>query len=181
MLVTATAIAASCMWTNPGAAPYRASVVESTTAAVANYDIPQYAKAELVAKVRRLEPDALVVITRDSLYSSQGKAYNLRDMHWGSGVCYGSVNRSKWREDQAESAFVYCSDNHCIAIPIICGNVSRIDFVPNKPKEVPFRWWEGDLLSKPVYNVPEPSTAALVAVGLLIAVISRRNKCNKLK
>ncbi len=172
----ASAAAIGCSWDHPGANPYRGPTVVSVKAAVARYGLPAETQQLLIEKVRRLDLDATVVITRDGITSHQGTASNLRDMHYGKGrVCDGEVLRTKWTAQHAETALVYCARGECIAIPTICGNVSRIDFTPTvvpQPSDIP-RFWQGDLPMR--HNtVPTPSTISLVLLALAVTLIIRR-------
>jgi hypothetical protein len=169
----ATAFAATvCAWDHPGADPYRGPVRESVSAAVARYpDIPPQARAQLVEKARLLQPDGIVTITRTELASNDGTAANLRDMHHGSGpragVCAGPVTRNGWSDSHAETALVYCAESHCIAVPIVCGNVARIDFERWTQAEIPHqeplpepRQWDAPLWLLPlplILPLPDPA------------------------
>jgi len=166
MSLTTLAVAASltaaspCHWNKPGATPYRGPVMQSVSQALARYtDIPADAAAQITSKARLLQPDTLVTITRDGVESPDGTATNLRDMHYGKDrLCAGPVERSAWKDTHAEPAFVYCSGEHCIAVPIVCGNVSRIDYKPMiseraEPLLRPGFEPEGGYLERPI---PQP-------------------------
>lgn len=178
------AIAAVCSWANPGAAPYRRGPATNTVAAaVARYGFPLDVQVELVRKERRIEQDAVVTITKQGMYAPNGTATNLRDMHWRNGLCRGTVDISKWAEGHSETALVYCVREHCIAVPIVCGNVSRIDFKPHPPKEPLFRAWEKPEHETPPWlkkvpphrgTIPEPSTLLLVGAAVLAAGVMAR-------
>lgn len=173
----ASAAAVGCSWDHPGANPYRGPVVQSVKAAVARYGLPADTQYLLVEKARTLDVDATVVITREGIESHDGVATNLRDMHYDKGrVCNGEVLRTRWTTQHVETALVYCARGECIAIPTICGNVSRIDFtptvVPAPRADIP-RFWHGDLPMR--HNtVPTPSTISLVLLALAVTLITRR-------
>lgn len=172
----------ACNWNAPGVDPYRGPTAASVAAAVQRYKLPPEAQAELVRKARMLQPDAVVTITRDGIYSADGTASDLRDMHHGKPgrVCAGPVVRSRWRDDHAETALVYCAGRECIAVPTVCGNVARITWAPTAPPPEPaFRAWRpapplpGTRHPAP-QPVPEPSTLALVAAALGVLAATRR-------
>ncbi len=188
-------IDAICTWNSPGDDPYRGPVAASVAAAVDRYGLPVQVKAELIRKARLLQPDAVIVITRDGISSADGTATDLRDMHYGKGrVCAGPVVRSRWRDDQAETALVYCAQGQCIAVPTICGNVARITWTPAaSPREPAFRAWhgapgQGDLYSpippllpapqvqsqpsKPT-SVSEPSSLWLALAGVVLVLLRK--------
>jgi hypothetical protein len=182
-------------------------VAESVAAAVQRYDMTTQARAELVQKARLLQPDGIIVIQRDGITSTDGVATDLKDMHHGKPgrVCKGPVVRDKWRDNQAETALVYCAHGECIAVPVICGNVSRVTFTPfAAPKEPEFRAWVPDSPSansepapavprgpalQPAPNfaptpkaaivqpmpMPEPSALLLAATAIGLLVWGRRN------
>jgi hypothetical protein len=179
--VAATITAASCNWNNPGADPYRGPIVKTTVAALERYGFSDSDKSEIVEKVRMLQPDALVTITRNGLHSHQGIAKNFRDMHYGNGsgkarVCPGEVIRDSWKDTDAESAMVYCSvNNNCIIIPIICGNVARVDFQFNPKRERQLQFWEGPIEPK-VYSIDAPSSIWMVALGFVLMTSRLRSR-----
>jgi hypothetical protein len=145
----------ACAWNAPGADPYRGPVAESVAAAVQRYDMTTQARAELVQKARLLQPDGIIVIQRDGITSTDGVATDLKDMHFGKPgrVCKGLVVRDKWRDNQAETALVYCAQGECIAVPTICGNVSRVTWTPiTPPKEPEFRGWQGNPAPAPEFG-----------------------------
>lgn len=176
----ASAAAVGCTWDHPGANPYRGPTVVSVKAAVARYGLPAETQQLLIEKVRRLDLDATVVITRDGITSHQGTASNLRDMHYGKGrICNGEVLRTRWTAQHAETALVYCARGECIAIPTICGNVSRINFTAvastraERDDALP-RFWQGT--PRTHNTVPAPSTLSLVLLALAVTLINRHRR-----
>lgn len=113
----------TCSWDHPGQNPYTGN----TAAAIDRYaDIPESVRGTLKRRIAEGLSDDQVNITRDGI-SGKGK-YDpqIRDMHFGKASVCGAVTRSKWAEDRVEPGAVYCVDKHCILVPKICGNVSRI-------------------------------------------------------
>lgn len=164
--------AASCDWSRPGAAPYRSASDWTAATAVESYtDIPAAARADLVARVRGQREDALLLIGRDGLHSPQGAATGLRDMHWRDGLCRGAVSRAGWAPGHVEKALVYCSGPHCVAVPAVCGNVSRVTFEPHAVREAQLQQWGG--APGRVHHVPEPSTAALLLLAVALWRVQR--------
>jgi hypothetical protein len=156
---------AACDWSRPGAAPYRGPLQTTIAAAVHAYaDIPEAARLDLINRIKGQRDDAIVLITRTGMVSPQGRATDLRDMHWRHGLCTGPVVRTGWADDRVEPALVYCSGPHCLAVPVVCGNVSRITFTFVERHEPELQHW--DYKPQPVRTVPEPGTLVLVAAGL---------------
>lgn len=182
-------VASSCYWNNPGTDPYRKYPFDAAVVtALKNYNFPQSVQTELAWKIKHMFSDAVVDITKTELHATGGTASNFRDMHFGKNtLCRGEVVRNHWTTDHKESALVYCSDSYCVAIPTVCGNISRIDYVPavRTPEIVSFqehppKFWEGDLdpLAK---NVSEPNSLLLTSLGIFgIAALSLpKNKHKK--
>lgn len=116
----------SCSWDRPGVNPYSGNA----NAAIDRYtDLSPAVRAELKKKIASKQPDDMVNITRDAITSDSSGAYDpaIRDMHFGAASVCHSVTRNKWARTRVEPAAVYCAENHCILVPKICGNVSRIN------------------------------------------------------
>jgi hypothetical protein len=47
-------------------------------------------------------------------------------MHFGAGRVCATVDRSAWPADRVERGLVYCEGEHCLIVPTVCGNVSRV-------------------------------------------------------
>lgn len=150
-----------CTWDAPGADRYTGT----TAAAVASYaDIPEPARRELLRKVDRHEFDDMVVVTRDAISGTREYSAVITGMHFGSrGKVCRTVTRNKWADSASEGGLVYCADNHCILIPAVCGNVSRVTRrtppVPQLPATglLPVESFEAGV--QPIASAPEDSTA----------------------
>ena len=113
-----------CSWDKPGVNPYGGSVPD----AVDKYtDMPQAVRNKLKARMDKRQYDDVAVIRRDSIEGKQSHYANLRAMHFGQGQVCQSVTRSKWTPASEERGLVYCESGHCIIVPTVCRNVSRID------------------------------------------------------
>ncbi|HEU4775866.1 MAG TPA: MHFG family PEP-CTERM protein [Telluria sp.] len=115
----------SCSWDRPGVNPYTGNA----NAAIDRYtDLPPAVRAQLKQRIASKQPDDMVSITRDAITSDSTGAYDpaIRDMHFGAASVCHSVTRNKWARTRVEPAAVYCAENHCILVPKICGNISRI-------------------------------------------------------
>lgn len=116
----------ACDWTHPGHDPYHGTY----EAAVARLGLP----AALGSVIRNTMPTDVIVIGRDRITAMRGTAANLRDMHFGRDkLCAGPVDRSRWPNGHTEKANVYClpGTTLCVAVPLVCSNVSRIDYRPS--------------------------------------------------
>jgi hypothetical protein len=119
----AAAVQPTCSWDRPGSNPYTGSTAD----AIDRYtDIPESVRGTLKRRIADHLPDDRVEITRDHIAGKSQYNPAIRDMHFGSASVCGSVSRAKWSELRSEPAAVYCVDQHCILVPKICGNISRI-------------------------------------------------------
>ena len=126
-LLTASAAAPaalpSCSWNRPGHNPFMGDVV----AAVDRYpDIPAPVRARLKERMASRSYDEIVSIRRDAIVGKARYSPEIRDMHFGTGQVCGTVNRVQWQADAQERGLVYCEADHCILVPTVCRNVSRI-------------------------------------------------------
>ena len=127
MLVAATVTLPSCSWDKPGADPYMGSM----EAAVDRYrDIPIEVRERLKARMRVRAYDDIAAITRDKIEGKRSYS-NLRDMHFGGGRICRQVLRTKWLPEALERGLVYCEGEHCLIVPTVCRNVSRV--TPDTP------------------------------------------------
>ncbi|AXA90468.1 MHFG family PEP-CTERM protein [Massilia sp. YMA4] len=122
-LAATLSVSATCSWNRPGVDPYRGDAAT----ALAHYpDIPAAQREVLLDKMSKGQPDDRVAIRRDAIIGDADYDPAIRDMHFGKTKMCGSVDRSKWTASRSEPGAVYCADQHCILVPKICGNVSRI-------------------------------------------------------
>jgi hypothetical protein len=126
-LAAASAAQPVCSWDHPGVNPYKGRSGD----AIDRYtDIPAAVRSTLRRRIEEQQPDDMVTITRDSISGKSQYDPAIRDMHFGAASVCATVTRSKWAENHQEPAAVYCVDKHCILVPKICGNVSRISRLP---------------------------------------------------
>jgi hypothetical protein len=114
-----------CSWDHPGVNPFMGDVV----AAVDRYrDIPPEVRERLKDRMAKREYDDLVEIRRDSMVGRGGYDYGstIADMHFGTHQVCRSVTRSSWTPQMQERGLVYCESGHCILVPTVCRNVSRV-------------------------------------------------------
>ena len=126
-LAAASAAQPVCSWDHPGVNPYKGRSGD----AIDRYtDIPAAVRSTLRRRIEEQQPDDMVTITRDGISGKSQYDPAIRDMHFGAASVCATVTRSKWAENHQEPAAVYCVDKHCILVPKICGNVSRISRLP---------------------------------------------------
>jgi hypothetical protein len=112
-----------CTWADPGADAY----IGSVPAAVATYqDIPADVRDRLRARMSARKYDEIAVIRRDSIEGAAATYTDLRQMHFGGGRVCRTVDRSMWPDDHEERGLVYCEQEHCLIVPTVCRNVSRV-------------------------------------------------------
>ena len=115
---------ASCSWDRPGRNPFMGDVV----AAVDRYrDIPMPVREKLKQRMRTRQYEDLVDIRRDEIKGKFEYAATIRDMHFGEGSVCRQVTRERWTDQMHERGLVYCEAEHCILVPTVCRNVSRIE------------------------------------------------------
>jgi hypothetical protein len=118
---------ASCSWDRPGHNPFMGDVV----AAVDRYaDIPAPVRLRLKQRMQARQYDDLVDIRRDDIVGDYRYEPGIRDMHFGVGRVCREVTRANWSPKAHERGLVYCEDGHCILVPTVCRNVSRIERRP---------------------------------------------------
>ncbi|WP_457322452.1 MHFG family PEP-CTERM protein [Roseateles sp. P5_E11] len=123
LAVSAGSTLPQCSWDRPGVNPFMGDVV----AAVDRYqDIPVATREKLKARMKARNYDDIAVIERDGIKGKATYAPEIRDMHFGPGAVCRTVTRSKWTATTQERGLVYCEDGHCILVPTVCRNVSRI-------------------------------------------------------
>ncbi|MTV38419.1 MHFG family PEP-CTERM protein [Duganella radicis] len=119
----AAAIQPTCSWDNPGHNPYTGGAA----AAIDRYtDIPEAVRSTLKRRMEEGQSDDQVNITRDNIAGKYQYDSAIRDMHFGRASMCATVTRGKWAPARNEPGAVYCVEQHCILVPRICGNVSRI-------------------------------------------------------
>ncbi|MBA4342334.1 MAG: hypothetical protein C0423_09300 [Methylibium sp.] len=129
-LAASTATLPQCSWDRPGVNPFMGDVV----AAVDRYqDIPAPVRAKLKARMQARQYDEIALITRDGIEGKAQYGAEIRDMHFGAGSVCRTVTRAKWTAKMQERGLVYCEDGHCILVPTVCRNVSRIQRIAAKP------------------------------------------------
>lgn len=151
-----------CDWNNPGHEPYRQSGVNHIAKALDTYKFSAKTRNELLWKIKSAQSDAVIFIGRDDIHSSYGTASNLRDMHSKKGMCSGPVQRDSWKVEHREPALVYCSYGQCVAVPVVCGNISKIDYSSTSNTRKPLG------ISQSYNQIPEPSVyiLALTLLGV---------------
>ena len=127
-LAASTATLPACSWDRPGVDPFMGNVV----AAVDRYtDIPAETRTRLKQRMSTRQYDEIATIRRDSI---TGKAHRygaqIRDMHFGNGTVCREVTRAAWADSTVERGLVYCEGDHCLIVPTVCRNLSRVTRLP---------------------------------------------------
>ena len=117
----------ACSWDRPGHNPFTGDVV----AAIDRYsDIPTLVRIELKQRMQARQYDDLVEIRRDEISGRERYEPAIRDMHFGLDRVCRQVTRTRWTAQMHERGLVYCEQGHCILVPTVCRNVSRIERRP---------------------------------------------------
>lgn len=134
LTLSPTATAGHCSWDSPGVDPFMGRV----PAAVDRYtDIPADVRERLKARMTKRQYDEMATIRRDSITGKFKYSSEIRDMHFGQGRVCNTVSRSKWAPEAVERGLVYCEAEHCIIVPTVCRNVSRVTRLPGPGTEAP--------------------------------------------
>ncbi|RZL09334.1 MAG: hypothetical protein EOP40_10225 [Rubrivivax sp.] len=113
----------TCRWNKPGTNRYMGNVVAS----VDHYaDIPPAIRERLKARMAEHQYDDVVTITRDAIQGEREYAPGITDMHFGENRVCREVTRKRWHPDRQHKGLVYCEQGHCLMLPTVCGNLSRI-------------------------------------------------------
>ena len=162
-------------------------------AAVDRYrDIPATVRQALQARMLAHQYDDIAEIRRDTIQGVQSYS-GLRDMHFGEGRLCRLPSRALWAAQHTELGLVYCEQEHCLIVPTVCRNVSRVTRTGVPPAlppveipggtgglsftslliEDPRRWPQDARIVPPAKPIPEPSTLALLALGLGVVGFAR--------
>jgi len=115
--------AVTCSWDRPGRNPFMGDVV----AAIDRYvDIPTLVRIRLKQRMQARQYDDLVDIRRDEISGRQDYEPAIRDMQFGIDRVCRQVTREHWTAQMHERGLVYCEQGHCILVPTVCRNVSRV-------------------------------------------------------
>ncbi len=117
-----------CSWDRPGHNPFMGDVV----AAIDRYtEIPTPVRMRLKQRMQARQYDDLVDIRRDEIRGRARYEPAIRDMHFGIDRVCRQVSRAGWTAQMHERGLVYCEAGHCILVPTVCRNVSRIERLPS--------------------------------------------------
>jgi hypothetical protein len=156
-------------------------------AAVDRYrDIPAETRGALKARMLAHQYDDVAEIRRDTITGTQTYS-DLRDMHFGEGRLCRLPSRALWAAQHTELGLVYCEQEHCLIVPTVCRNVSRVTRTGVPPALPPVEVPGGTGLAQqrlalsgedteiiaPVKPIPEPSTWALFILGLAGILFAR--------
>ena len=116
-----------CDWVHPGLHPFMGNVVN----AIDRYqDIPAPVRARLKERMEARQFDEFVAIERDGIIGKRKYEPGITEMHFGNGKVCRTVTRTHWTAAMRERGLVYCEQDHCILVPTVCRNVSRIRRLP---------------------------------------------------
>ena len=117
-----------CSWDRPGHNPFMGDVV----AAIDRYtEIPTPVRMRLKQRMQARQYDDLVDIRRDEIRGRARYEPAIRDMHFGIDRVCRQVSREGWTAQMHERGLVYCEAGHCILVPTVCRNVSRVERLPS--------------------------------------------------
>jgi hypothetical protein len=123
-----------CSWNRPGHNPFMGEVVPAIDRYI---DIPTPVRQRLKERMQARRYDDIVEIRRDTIRGKADYRPEIRDMHFGWDRVCREVTRSAWNESMRERGLVYCDSGHCILVPTVCRNVSRIERQPSRVAAAP--------------------------------------------
>lgn len=127
LALSAPSSAAACSWDRPGLDPFRGDLVQ----AVDRYtDIPVAVRQTLKRRMAARQYDEIASIRRDSIEGRYRYGAELRGMHFGDGRVCNTTTRSGWSANHVERGLVYCESGHCLIVPTVCRNLSRVTRAP---------------------------------------------------
>jgi hypothetical protein len=149
-------------------------------------DIPAETRGALKARMLAHQYDDIAEIRRDTITGTQTYT-DLRDMHFGEGRLCRLPSRALWSAQHTERGLVYCEQEHCLIVPTVCRNVSRVTRTGVPPALPPVEVPGGTGLAQqrlalsgedtdivpPAKPIPEPSTWALFILGLAGILFAR--------
>ena len=100
-------------------------------------DIPAEVRERLKARMVKRQYDEIATIRRDSITGRHRYSDEIRDMHFGQGRVCRTVTRTRWAPDTVERGLVYCEAEHCVIVPTVCRNVSRVSRLKGEPVSAP--------------------------------------------
>ncbi len=132
-LAASSAITPVCSWDAPGRNVFTGDV----PAAVDRYtDIPAATRARLKARMAAYDYDDVAAIRRDSI-DGKRQYSDMREMHFGASKVCRTITRDNWSDSAEERGLVYCEGEHCVIVPTVCRNVSRVTRAPLPPAAPP--------------------------------------------
>ena len=148
---------AACSWDRPGNNPFTGDVV----AAIDRYsDIPTLVRIELKRRMQARQYDDLVDIRRDDISGRERYEPAIRDMHFGLDRVCRQVTRGRWTAQMHERGLVYCEQGHCILVPTVCRNVSRIERRPTLVAGAPAGQAPGEALAFAAPSIGPSATSS---------------------
>lgn len=158
-------VLAECSWDRPGHNKFSGDV---PTAIDRYTDIPADVRSRLQKRMTARDYDDMVSIKRDRIAGKHDYDAEIRDMYFGAGSICRTVTRSGWNAQMHERGMVYCDSGHCILVPTVCRNVSRITrreapavaAAPSSEGELPFDPPGAGLVAAPANPDAAPAGAA---------------------
>lgn len=152
-----------CSWDRPGHNPFMGDVV----AAIDRYtEIPTPVRMRLKQRMQARQYDDLVDIRRDEIRGRARYEPAIRDMHFGIDRVCRQVSRAGWTARMHERGLVYCEAGHCILVPTVCRNVSRVERLPTPVAEVAESGLpDGGRVSPPMAAAAEQPKAEVGSAG----------------
>ena len=170
------AVHKACSWSEPG----RNKFTGDMRRAVLRYtDIPEADRLVLAQMVEDNQYTDIVTADSTTMRSERHGYANLRQMYFGRSARCEAVTRDEWPLAHKERGMVFTHNGHSVVRWSVCNNISRVDQVSlsSVPVHTPgLRLATLEAMTEGARAVPEPGSLGLVAVGLLCAILARRER-----
>ena len=154
-----------CRWGKPGSHPFTGDVYS----ALRVLGVDHLSAIAIAERIKSRDADDVAVFSNAGVRDSHHTYLPSYDMAFGNSICFGT--RTNFKEGHYELAPVYRHGPYTIAVPDVCGNVTRLGRRDVVLMEDTLSRSQG--LAEPVYKfsesvheLPEPATLPLILAGL---------------
>lgn len=137
-----------CKWGNPGSHPFTGDIYS----ALRTLGVDKESAKVLTDRIKRKDSDDEAVFSNAGVRDTHHWYVPTYSMAFGNSMCYGT--RTNFKDLHYERAEVYWLGEYIIAVPRVCGNITRLQVREAAP-------------DRETRELPEPSTTTLILAGLI--------------